>query len=136
MKRLFLFVTAIVAMTACVSKSDYQQARNDSDYWESLYEQKCEECAAQYEAYETLRIKYNNLVDEYNDVYANYQIQQSNYNRVYNENEEKEEIITNARNSVRTLKSHFNSFKNGWHYNAYDIERDIRKVENILNGWW
>lgn len=128
MKKILVIVT-FVALSSCVSKSDYQRARNNADYWESLYEQKCEE-------YETLRIKYNNLVDEYNDVHSEYQTLQSNYNIVYNENEENEDIIENAKNSVRTLKSHFSSFQNGWYYNAYDIERDIRKVENNLDGWW
>lgn len=115
MKRKLLFV-AILALTSCVSKSDYEYAEDQATYWENAYEEKCND-------YENLRIKYNQLVDEYNELYS--------------ELNEKENIINNAQNSVRRLKSDFSSYRSGWSfYDANDIEDGIRRVENNLNGWW
>ena len=111
-----VMLSVLTVATSCVSKSDYEYAEDQAAYWESEYENKCVE-------YENLRRKYNQLVDEYNDLLS--------------EAQEKEDIIIRAQNSVRNLKNDFSSFRSGWgFYSADDIERDIRKVENNLNGWW
>jgi chromosome segregation ATPase len=115
-KILVVLMCGLAVFTSCVSKSDYNYAADEAIYWENEYENKCDE-------YEILRQKYNQLVDEYNDLLS--------------ESQEKENIINRAKNSVRKLKSDFDSFRRGWgFYNANDIESDINRVENNLNGWW
>jgi sugar-specific transcriptional regulator TrmB len=126
-KVLFLIVVAIIA-TSCVSKDDYDSAKYQARYWEDAYNSLNDEYGALNRKHQDLINQYNQLVDEYN---------QLNYNNSYylNDSQNNEAIIERAKEAVDKLQDHFRSFRNGYWYDADDIERDIRSVEDKLNGW-
>lgn len=125
-----LLTIALVAITAasCVSKDKYDSAQYEAEYWKEAYDNLNENFGEVNRKYSQLVNEYNNLIDEYNSLNSR------NYTNSSNAQEYKE-IIERAKNAVWDLKNHFNNFRNGYWYDADDIERDIRNVESKLDGW-
>ena len=118
----FLFVCAIaLCFVSCVSKSKYESMESNAEYWENRYNELND-------SYGMLNRKYNDLVNQYNE------LRNFNYGNM-NNSEEYQRIIMRAKDAVDDLKKHFNSFREGYWYDADDIERDIREVESKLDGW-
>ena len=127
MKKLIIVVFALIA-TSCVSKDKYDSAQYEAEHWKEAYDNLNENFGEVNRKYSQLVNEYNNLVDEYNSLNSR------NYTNSSNA-QEYEEIIERAKDAVRDLKKHFNNFRNGYWYDADDIERDIRNVERKLDGW-
>jgi predicted nuclease with TOPRIM domain len=108
MKKIVSFcIVAMMFATSCVSRSDYESAQYWSDYWENAFNKLNKEN-------QQLIKDYNQLVDEYNELNSR---------------------INRARSAVDDLENHFDSFRDGYWYDADDIESDIRNVRSKLNGW-
>ena len=114
MKKLLIIVLVAITATSCVSKSQYESAQYDAEYWKEAYDNLNEEFGEANRKNQQLINEYNQLVDEYNDL----------NNR-----------INRAKNAVDDLESHFDGFVRGWWYDADDIESDIRNIERKLDGW-
>ena len=125
----FLFVCAIaLCFVSCVSKSKYESMESNAEYWENRYNELNDSYGMLNRKYNDLVNQYNGLVDEYNE------LRNFNYDNM-NNSEEYQRIIMRAKDAVDDLKKHFNSFREGYWYDADDIERDIREVESKLDGW-
>lgn len=126
MKKLFFIAIIMMSMISCVSQEKYDELYYD-------YEQAQQECKnAKNELY-SLQTNYQQLVDQYNGLVDEYDVLNSNS---YYNNNKNEAIIERTKDAVSKLKKDFNWFMSGSSWcSASDIERDIRSVEEKLDGW-
>jgi predicted nucleic acid-binding Zn-ribbon protein len=114
MRKLIIITIVACVAVSCVTKDKYDSAQYEAEYWKEAYDNLNEEFGKANRKNQQLINEYNQLVDEYNDL----------NNR-----------INRAKSAVDDLESHFDDFLRGRWYDADDIERDIRNVENKLDGW-
>ena len=120
---LFVLPLLMVVSLSCVSNGKY----NELEYQYSRLE---EEKQSIENEYSSLVNKYNNLVNKYNSLLNDYETVEYSFSR----ESERDDIIDRAKDAVNKLKRDFSSFQNGW-CDAYDIERDIKSIEDKLDGW-
>lgn len=122
-----LLLFFVVVCSSCVSRNTHSELQIDY----SKLEQEKREVEREYSnlvsKYNALVEKYNGLLDDYNDTQFSYETQ--NY-----KTSKQEDIIDRAKDAVYKLKRDFSSFQSGW-CDADDIERDIKSVEDKLDGW-
>ncbi len=116
-----------LACSSCVPKNKYELLEYQKELVEEQVKSLQEDNQTLVEKYNTLVDKYNSLLDDYNDAQFSYEVQNS-------KSSQQEDIIDRAKDAVNKLKRDFSSFQNGW-CDAYDIERDIRSIEDKLDGW-
>lgn len=129
MKKSALFVLPLLMVVSfsCVSNGKY----NELEYQYSRLE---EEKQSIENEYSSLVNKYNDLVNKYNSLLNDYETIEYSFDRESSLASERDDIIDRAKDAVYKLKRDFYSFQNGW-CDADDIERDIKSVEDKLDGW-
>ena len=129
MKKISIIVIGMIALIceSCVPKNKYELL----EYQKELVE---EQVKSLQEGNQTLLEKYNDLVDKYNSLLDDYNDTQFSFEVQNSKSSQQEDIIDRAKDAVNKLKRDFSSYQNGW-CDAYDIERDIKSIEDKLDGW-
>ena len=137
MKRSIIFtvLAAFIVAVSCAPKSRCEEAERNVEYWKSKHQLLVSQYDELYNDYENLKGRYDDLsntYDELNDNYENIYYQYIYYLNLANENanlaNEKANIISRAESVVRSLELRC--------YDDNDMYWELRRVKNILNGWW